>query len=274
MPTDKNLIRVVEIEDVVLESPSVKTFIFKDSLGSLSKPGQFFMVWIPRKEELPLSIMVSDKKNHAAITIRKNGYGSTSLFNKGKGDRIGIRGPYGNSFSFNKSHTKIIFLGGGTGLVPLIRLLYYIKQHQCKFTFILGAKTRSELFFTDLISKWAKENKIDLLIATEDGSFGTEGYPTDILKDFLMINKDIDIIYTCGPEMMMKKALDLAIKNGIHIEASIERYMKCGIGICSSCCINDKLVCVDGTIFNEIEIQKLTEFGVCYRNKSGILTKF
>ena len=111
MSTDKNLIRVVEIEDVVLESPSVKTFIFKDSLGSLSKPGQFFMVWIPRKEELPLSIMVSDKKNHAAITIRKNGYGSTSLFNKGKGDRIGIRGPYGNSFSFNKSHTKIIFLG-------------------------------------------------------------------------------------------------------------------------------------------------------------------
>ncbi len=74
--------------------------------------------------------------------------------------------------------------------------------------------------------------------------------------------------------MMMKKALDLAVKYGIHIEASIERYMKCGIGICSSCCINDKLVCVDGTIFNEIEIQKLTEFGVSYRNKSGILTKF
>ena len=69
--------RTVVIEDVVVESPTVKTFIFKDSLGSISKPGQFFMVWIPRKEELPLSVMISNKKNYAAITIRKNGYGST-----------------------------------------------------------------------------------------------------------------------------------------------------------------------------------------------------
>ncbi len=268
------MMRIVVIEDVIIESPTVKTFVFKDFLGSVSKPGQFFMVWIPRKEELPLSVMISDKKNYAAITIRKNGYGSTSLFNKGKGDKIGIRGPYGNSFSFDKTHKNIIILGGGTGLVPLVRLLSYIKENQCGFTFIIGARTRSELFFTKLISKWAEGKKIKVLIATEDGSFGTKGYPTDILRDFLQVHNDIDIIYTCGPEMMMKKAYDLAIKNGVHIEASIERYMKCGIGICSSCCINDKLVCVDGTIFNEIKIQKLTEFGVSYRNKSGILTNF
>ncbi|HKO65772.1 MAG TPA: dihydroorotate dehydrogenase electron transfer subunit [Candidatus Nitrosocosmicus sp.] len=274
MPINKDMIRMVLIEDVIVESPTVKTFIFKDPLGSVSKPGQFFMVWIPRKEELPLSVMISDKKKYAAITIRKNGYGSTSLFNKSKGDRIGIRGPYGNSFSINKSHRNIILLGGGTGLVPLIRLLYYTKALQTRITFILGARTRSELLFTGLISGWAKESKIEMLMATEDGSFGTQGYPTDILKDFLLVNKEVDIIYTCGPEMMMKKVYDLAIMYGTHIEASMERYMKCGIGICSSCCINDKLVCTDGTIFNETEIQKLTEFGVSYRNKSGILTKF
>jgi dihydroorotate dehydrogenase electron transfer subunit len=232
------------------------------------------MVWIPRNEEIPLSVMITDKKNHAAITIRKNGYGSTSLFNKRKGDRIGIRGPYGNSFSMDKSNKNIIFLGGGTGLVPLVRLLYYIKDFQAKITFILGARTRAELFFTDLISKWAEKSKIKILIATEDGSSGQQGYPTDILKEFLKIHKEIDIIYTCGPEMMMKKVYELATVYGIKIEASIERYMKCGIGICSSCCINDKLVCMDGTIFNKKEIQKLTEFGVSYRDKSGIRTKF
>jgi dihydroorotate dehydrogenase electron transfer subunit len=274
LPTDKNLMRIVEIEDVVIESPTVKTFVFKDTLGSESKPGQFLMIWIPRKEELPLSVMISDKKYYAAITIRKKGYGSTSLFNKVKGDRIGVRGPYGNTFSFDKSHKNIIFLGGGTGLVPLVRLLYYIKEHKCNFTFIIGAKTRSEVFFTQLISQWAKGKKIDLLITTEDGSLGMKGYPTDILRDFLLVHRDADIIYTCGPEIMMKKAYDIAKMNGVHIEASIERYMKCGIGICSSCCINDKLVCVDGTVFNETKIQKLTEFGVSYRNKSGILTKF
>lgn len=268
------MMRMVVIEDVIVESTSVKTIIFRDFLGSVAKPGQFYMVWIPRKEELPLSVMISARKNYAAITIRKNGYGSTSLFNKVKGDKIGIRGPYGNHFSFDKTHKNIIFLGGGTGLVPLLRLLKSIKGQQCSITFIVGAKTKTELFFTELISKWAREKKITLLVATEDGSLGTKGYPTDILRDFLLVHKDINIIYTCGPEMMMKKAYDLATQNNVHIEASIERYMKCGIGICSSCCINDKLVCVDGTIFNEKKIQKLTEFGVYYRNKSGVLTKF
>jgi dihydroorotate dehydrogenase electron transfer subunit len=272
LPTDKNSIRIVEIEEVHIETPSVKTFTFKDPLSNMSKPGQFLMVWIPRKEELPLSVMTCDKKNYAAITIRKNGYGSTSLFDKGIGDRIGIRGPFGNSFSIDKSLKNIIFLGGGTGLVPLVRLLYFIKEFESNFTFIIGAKTKSELFFTVLISELAKAKKIELLIATEDGSFGTKGYPTDILRDFLSVHHNIDIIYTCGPEMMMKKVYDLAIQNHVHMEASIERYMKCGIGICSSCCINDKLVCVDGTIFNDIQIQKLTEFGVSYRNKSGILS--
>jgi dihydroorotate dehydrogenase electron transfer subunit len=274
LPIDKNLMRIVEIEDAVAETSTVKTFIFKDSLSSLSRPGQFLMVWIPRKEEIPLSVMISGKKDHAAITIRKNGYASTSLFDKEKGDKLGIRGPLGNSFSLNKSYKNIIILGGGTGLVPLVRLLSSIKEYDSKITFIIGARTKSELFFTKIISEWAKKSKIDLFIATEDGSLGTKGYPTDILKDYLLTHNDIDMIYTCGPEMMMKKVYDLATENSVPMEASIERYMKCGIGICSSCCINDKLVCVDGTIFNLKQIQKLTEFGDSFRNKSGILTKF
>jgi len=274
LPIDKNLMRIVEVEDTIIETPTVKTFIFKDSLSSLSRPGQFLMVWIPRKEEIPLSVMISDKKHHSAITIRKNGYASTSLFDKEIGDKLGIRGPLGNSFSLNKSYKNIIILGGGTGLVPLVRLLSCIREYDSKFTFIIGARTKSELFFTKIISEWAKKGRIDLLIATEDGSVGTKGFPTDILRDYLSGHNDIDIIYTCGPEMMMKKVYDLATENSVPMEASIERYMKCGIGICSSCCINDKLVCVDGTIFNLNQIQKLTEFGVSYRNKSGILAKF
>jgi dihydroorotate dehydrogenase electron transfer subunit len=274
VPIDKNLMRIVEIKDSIMETPTVKTFIFKDSLSSLSRPGQFLMVWIPRKEEIPLSVMINDQKNHAAITIRKNGYASTSLFEKEIGDKLGIRGPLGNSFSLNKSFKNIIILGGGTGLVPLIRLLSCIREYDSKFTFIIGARTKSELFFTKLISEWAKKSRIDLLISTEDGSIGTKGFPTDILKNYLSAHNDIDIIYTCGPEMMMKKVYDLATENSVYMEASIERYMKCGIGICSSCCINDKLVCVDGTVFNLKQIQKLNEFGVSYRNKSGILEKF
>src|SRR5918997_4114662 len=99
---------MVTIEEIVLETPTIKTLFFKDAYSNLAKPGQFLMVWIPRTEELPFSIMVSEKKNYAAITVRKHGYGSTALFDMKKGDNIGIRGPYGNSFILKEDHKKII----------------------------------------------------------------------------------------------------------------------------------------------------------------------
>ncbi|WP_197731077.1 dihydroorotate dehydrogenase electron transfer subunit [Candidatus Nitrosocosmicus franklandus] len=274
MPTNKNIMRIVKITKVVTETPTVKTFSFEDILSSKAKPGQFLMVWIPRKEEIPLSVMISDLENSAAITIRKNGLASTSLFNKKLGDKIGIRGPYGNSFTVKKGVKNIVLIGGGTGLVPLVRLIKNIKDIDLNITVIIGARTRSELFFHDFISTLLKNKVHNLLISTEDGTEGKKGYPTDVLQDLLANGQEIDHIYTCGPELMMKKVYDLSLTRGLPLEASIERYMKCGIGLCSSCSINDKLVCVDGTVFNHDQISKLPEFGVYYRNKAGILTKY
>ncbi|HET7642186.1 MAG TPA: hypothetical protein VFK40_01650, partial [Nitrososphaeraceae archaeon] len=74
---------------------------------------------------------------------------------------------------------------------------------------------------------------------------------------------------TCGPELMMRKIYDLSVIHSIPIQVSLERYMKCGIGICASCCINDKLVCRDGTVFNENQLSMMLEFGKIYRDKSG-----
>ncbi|GKS62004.1 dihydroorotate dehydrogenase [Candidatus Nitrosocosmicus sp.] len=271
---DKNLTRIVNIADVKIETATVKTITFKDKLSSEAKPGQFLMVWIPRKEEIPLSVMVSDLLHHAAITIRKNGLASTSLFNKKVGDKIGIRGPYGNSFSVRETNKNIVLLGGGTGLVPLVRLLKKLSKLELIITVIIGARTKHELFFIDLASNMLKEKTHNLFISTEDGTMGSKGYPTDVLHDLIKNNYPIDFVYTCGPELMMKKTFDLASAKKIPIEASIERYMKCGIGLCSSCSINDKLVCVDGTVFDSLQLSKLTEFGRCYRDKAGILTNY
>ncbi len=271
---DKNIMRTVKITNVVTETETVKTLHFNDTLSNKAKPGQFLMVWIPRKEEIPLSVMISSVPGHAAITIRKKGFASTSLFNKNIGDYIGIRGPYGNSFSIKTKSKSIVLLGGGTGLVPLVRLLDNIKHLDLKLTIIIGARTKDELFFVKLISDMLKKNKFELLLSTEDGTVGKRGYPTDILRDLIMKNQVIDFIYTCGPELMMKTVYELTKLKKIPLEASIERYMKCGIGLCSSCSINDKLVCVDGTVFNETQISNLTEFGIWYRDKSGILKKY
>ena len=276
MLKDINSLRMVTIEDIVQETPSVKTFFFRDEPSNLAKPGQFLMVWIPRIEELPLSIMISDKKNYAAVTIRKHGYGSTSLFEMKKGDKLGIRGPYGNSFILKDTYKSILLIGGGTGLVPLVRLLNTIKTKKINIVIIIGSKSKNEVFFIDLINKILDNNKVfKILISTEDGFFGKIGFPTDILKEVLSEGYyNFDMIYTCGPELMMKEIFDIVIEKKIPIQASLERYMKCGIGICSSCCINDMLVCYDGTIFNNEQLQNFSEFGFSYRDKSGRLQKY
>jgi dihydroorotate dehydrogenase electron transfer subunit len=273
---DINLLRMVTIEDIVQETPSVKTFFFIDEPSNLAKHGQFLMGWIPRIEELPLCIMVSDKKNYAAVTIRKHGYGSTSLFEMKKGDKLGIRGPYGNSFILKDTYKSILLIGGGTGLVPLVRLLNTIKTKKINIVIIIGSKSENEVFFIDIINKILDNNNLfKILISTEDGTFGKRGFPTDILEEVLSEGYyNFDMIYTCGPELMMKKIFDIAIEKKIPIQASLERYMKCGIGICSSCCINDMLVCYDGTIFNNEQLQNFSEFGYSYRDKSGRLQKY
>jgi dihydroorotate dehydrogenase electron transfer subunit len=278
LPKDINSIRIVTIKEIIEETPTVKTLVFRDSLGNLAKPGQFLMVWIPRCEELPLSVMLSQRKNHAAITIRKRGYGSSALFNIKEGEKIGIRGPYGNSFTVQEHFKKIILIGGGTGMVPLVRLLSSIRIEKMNITIIIGSKTKGEMFFVDLISKLLKNNSAsyEILISTEDGSFGIKGFPVEVLEKILETKdkENVDMVYTCGPEIMMKKIYDICIKKGAPLQASIERYMKCGIGICSSCCINDTLVCLDGTIFNTEQLKNLPEFGSFYRDKSGKLEKY
>ena len=96
------------------------------------------------------------------------------------------------------------------------------------------------------------------------------GLGTFIGKTLLEKNS-YDAIYTCGPELMMYKTVQMANKKGIFVQASLERMMKCGVGICGSCCVNDDLACRDGTVFDGDHLSQKSEFGHSHRTKSGIL---
>lgn len=226
------------------------------------------MVWIPGAEEIPMSVMVSDKKDRAAVTIRKHGFGSTALFNKEVGGILGVRGPYGNQFKIGIHTKKVLLVGGGTGLVPLLRLTTKINQAKIDTIIIIGARSKEEVFFEKQASDFLAQTKHEVIVATEDGSYGVKGYATDAMSE--IVNKQkFDMVYTCGPELMMRKVFDIASANSLPIQASLERYMKCGIGICASCCIGDQLVCKDGTVFNGKQLSVMAEFGRIYRDKSG-----
>ena len=270
---DPNHPHICTIERLVDETPTVRTLFFHDEVLANVKPGQFAMVWIPGVNELPMSVMISEKKDEAGLTVRKRGESSTALYNLKIGDKIGVRGPYGNSFEITNG--KILLIGGGTGLVPLMRLIKYSNPDWTtnQITVLMGSKTKEEVFFEDISNKMLTHSQNPQIIpVTEDGSYGEKGYVTDVLEKLLEENT-YDAIYTCGPELMMHKVVNLANEKGIFVQASLERMMKCGVGICGSCCVNEDLVCRDGTVFDGQYLAKNTEFGHFERTKSGILEK-
>lgn len=228
------------------------------------------MVWVPGINELPMSVMISKEQGKAAFTVRKHGAASTGLYNLKEGDVIGVRGPYGNSFDLKEG--KILFVGGGTGLVPLMRLATTVKQTD-DVTVLIGAKTKDEVFFEDTANEILEKNSHKVIVTTEDGTYGEKGLVTDLVEK-LTQEKNFDAVYTCGPELMMYKIVQIANSKQIFVQASLERMMKCGVGICGSCCIGKDLVCRDGTVFEGSYLLNNKEFGHTYRNKAGIVENY
>jgi len=257
-----NSLRIREIIKINKENQYVKTIFFENK--EKIKPGQFFMVWIPNVDEIPMSVSYI-KNNINGITFRNVGYATNKLFNYKNGDKIGIRGPYGNGFKINSK--KIIFIGGGTGLATLAPAIENAYKKKLNFKIIIGFKNKNELFFEKRFAKF--ENKI--YISTNDGSRGFHGNASDLAKEIIK-DEDFSII-TCGPEIMMKKLYELF---SLHsFQASLERYMKCAVGICGQCCIGNGLrVCLEGPVFNSKILKNIKDFGKFKRNQSGNIKYF
>jgi len=249
----KDIPQLIVVSDVIKEAEGIKSFFFNHSIDC--KPGQFIMVWLPNVDEKPMAVSYW-KKNEFAFTSAAIGKFTGKLDALKKGDKLGIRGPYGNFFS-TKSYACVV--GGGVGMASVSTLIDNLRNP----VIINGARSKEHLIYL----KRYKNKK--MIAATDDGSYGRKGFTTDVLKDLLSRNKKIKIVYTCGPEIMMKKIFEICEKNKVECEASLERYMACGFGICGKCVINDKLVCVDGPVFNSSHLRKLSEFGNFARLKSG-----
>ena len=262
-----NTPKILEISKIVNEAKEHKSFFFEHSLDA--KPGQFIMVWLPGMDEKPMAVSYH-KKNEFAFTTHAVGNFTNALCKLKKGDKVGIRGPYGNCFSA-KSNACIV--GGGIGMAPLSALIEKLENP----VIINGARSKNQLLY---LRRFKNKN---MIVATDDGSCGRKCFTTTILEEQLknknaqksnisgtnLVGNKIKIVYTCGPEIMMKKILDICNKHKVGCEASLERFMGCGFGVCGKCMVNDKLVCIDGPIFNSKQLNKLSEFGKFARLKSG-----
>ncbi|MFW6111413.1 MAG: dihydroorotate dehydrogenase electron transfer subunit [Candidatus Bipolaricaulota bacterium] len=248
--------RVREISSVRCESPSVKTFHVYDPQSASSNPGQFVMVWIPDSGEIPLAISYAEN-GRIAFTVKRRGEITEELHEMSDGDNLGIRGPYGNGFSPPTGSNLLV--GGGYGVAPL-RYLYRSASNRARISIIQGASTADELLFLEELEPTS--------VSTDDGTRGHKGNVVRLLEDFLN-EEEVDKIYTSGPEKMIYRIFQMCRDRELEMEASLERVMKCGVGLCGSCLIDGFRVCKDGPVVDLEQLQGLEEFGRWKRTPSG-----
>lgn len=247
-----------------------KVFELKiDLQGLRASPGQFMMLWDPGVGEIPLSISNYESGELTFIIARVGKVTNHIYENIDVGSKIYVRGPYGKGFTIS-GVKRCLIVSGGHGLAPLYYLTKTLVRKGCGVEAIMGFKSKREVFYVNEFRK-----KCDrLLVSTEDGSYGVKGLVTDVLSR--MDLKSYDRVYTCGREEMMHQVVLKCVKNRVKVEASLERMIKCGLGICGSCVLDDLglRVCRDGPVFDGVTLTNLSDFGKYWRDWSGRKVSF
>ncbi len=272
--TDKPF--TTEVKSIVQETPQIKTiyvsFVIQGKTPTII-PGQFIIVWIPGVDEIPMAVSYVLDNGDIGFTVKDVGEATHALHEMKIGDIIGIRGPYGNGYQHKEGYSIVI--GGGIGIAS-IRLLIQraLQKNPHHLMVIIGAQTAKELLYLEEMKDTLKTSQ--LLICTDDGSYGNKGYVTDILSKNLIDIQDqaganIITIYACGPEIMLKSLLDFCNIHKLELEASLERFMRCGFGLCGLC-VMDPLgikICQNGPVLNSTVLNELEDFSKHYRDITG-----
>jgi dihydroorotate dehydrogenase electron transfer subunit len=254
-----SLPQTVHIRHIREDTHAIRTFVL-DAEVPKAEPGQFVMVWLPGLDEKPMSIA------HPApltVTVASVGPFTMKLHQKKVGDTISWRGPYGHGFSLPEG-VPALLLGGGCGVGPMRFLATRAIEHGVPTTVAIGARTESRLAcIGDFEALGA-----DLILTTDDGSRGHQGHVTQAIEIFAAHNSEF-AVYACGPEPMLVAIHRVCRERGIPGQLSLERYMKCGFGICGQCALDGFLVCQDGPVFDVEQLDGLRDFGQARRTATG-----
>jgi len=239
-----------------------------EELGHM--PGQFVEVSIPGIGEAPISISSSPtRKGSFEMVIRKVGNVSKALHELTAGEKIFIRGPFGTSFPVDEAMKgkDVIFVCGGIGMVPVRSAIQYVLDNRDDYgrvIILFGAKTPRDRLFVEELEEWRQDKNVTLLETVDhrdEGWSGPEGVITTLLP-LVKIDKDNTVAVICGPPIMYKfviiNLLEADLKEN-QIYLSLERHMKCGVGKCGHCQINNIYVCQDGPVFKFSDITDIEE---------------
>lgn len=258
-----DLPKALRIKSIRKDSPLITTYILDGAYDS--KPGQFVMLWLPGVDEKPISVAYQDDKE-MHLTIAAIGPFTKAMEEVKVGDRIGVRGPFGSVFSLIKNK-KYCLVGGGVGVPPLANVAHALRAMGNDVDFIIGGRSKEHVIFVEQMEKIG----VKVHVCTDDGSAGFHGFTTQKLEALIAEGKKFDMIQTCGPEIMMVKIAEIAKNHSIPSEVSIERYMKCGFGVCGQCSIDGegKRMCIDGPVIAGERALTWEEFGKYHRGPTG-----
>ncbi len=256
----KNIYSPLEasIEDIILETPNIKTFCLRPKEGFAFRTGQFIEITLPGEGEEPFTPSSDPNiKDKIEVTIMNAGRVTSLLHNSPKNISVGIRGPYGKGYPLEKFEGKdVLIVGGGVGLAPLRSLLFSLFSEIDRYNKVVlryGARTPADIVYKSSLPEWSKKKKVDVLTTVDvgdDGWKGNVGLVTTILKD-LPINLKKAVAIVCGPPIMMKfvtfKLLDLGFSHQ-DIYLSMEKNMSCGLGKCGHCRVGKFYACKDGPV--------------------------
>ncbi|HLE55876.1 MAG TPA: FAD/NAD(P)-binding protein [Rhodothermia bacterium] len=234
------------------------------------QPGQFNMLYAFGVGEVPISIsgrpVVANKLVH---TIRDVGTVTTALGKLKKGDRVGVRGPFGSSWPTNLAEGKdVVVVAGGIGLAPIrpaIEQILARREMYGRFLILYGARTPESILYEKDLSKWSARLDTDVLVTVDRASRSWRGHVgviTDLVRS-MPVPPDNAVVFFCGPEIMMHYVVLNLQGRGFsedQIFVSLERNMRCAEGRCGHCQLGPEFICKDGPVFRFADIQPF--FGV------------
>ncbi|MFB9905392.1 FAD/NAD(P)-binding protein [Allokutzneria oryzae] len=223
------------------------------------RPGQFTMLYAHGVGEVPISISGDPSSATGSLTqtIRDVGAVSRALHDARPGTVLGVRGPFGTTWDLESSAGHdLLVVAGGIGLAPLRPVLLEAVAHRRRYgrvTLVAGARAPREFLFSDQLRAWRARDDLEVELTVDqpaEGWTGRVGFVTEPLAG-LRLDPRRTTAFLCGPEPMMRFSANVLLRQGLpaaHIRISLERTMKCGIGLCGHCQLGPLLVCRDGPI--------------------------
>jgi len=255
-----------EILDIIPETPDTKTFYFKPKAKlEEPRPGQFTEIYIPGVGEAPVSVSGTRPDGVIIQTVRSIGTLTEYLFKLGRGDLIGLRGPYGKGWPIEKLKDKdVLIVGGGIGLAPLRPVIREVERNRRDYgrlSILYGARNPSLLLYRYEFDEYRGIPNSELLLTVDRADetwTGNVGVVTQLIPKASVDPRNA-VALVCGPEIMMRFTVKALEKRGFkenQIYLSLERRMKCGVGLCGHCQVGPYFVCRNGPVFPYWMIKK------------------